>query len=657
MITSAPLGAPGIYRAAPTPSASLLVERLDVCAFVGVAPRGPAWLPRPGEVPTADRPLDAARAARMHRSVALPVESWEEYQRIYGGFEGPGMLPYAVRAFFEEGGRRAYVVRVVARWSDTRRSREATGSVPGLRADGVAPVTVHARNEGAWGNALRASTTFSTREVAFVRADAQGLVLPSDTVVSPGTALRLFDADGSPTLRFVTDLRDEREVGNGAAVLRATLDRPLVDPMRSVEVVELTLTVYDGARREVCAAVALGAQHARSLAVVLRDESELLWPDASWVDRDLVPDDPALLAASMSEAFAGGVDGYTELAHEDFFDDATPAGEGEHRDGIHAAADVYEVASLAVPDLYDPRAQSDDPSPSPYGPGTFGPCVDGARSPRRARVDLDGLRLDPTILDELSRIGELQARVVAFAESSANLVALLDVPPGLRARQVSAWRARFRSSYAAAYHPWLKVRGEGDRADGLALVPPSAIAAGIIARKELRDGLPAGPANEACSAVVDVAERVPPELHGALHQLGVNVFARSVGSVWLTGARTLSHDPSYRQLTVRRLIVMLRRVLTAQTCWIAFEPHTPGLRAEVEHALRALLRRLYRAGAFRGATESEAFFVRCDESINPRYAVDAGQLVAEIGVAPAEPVEFIVLRLRRSADGTLQVEG
>ena len=56
--------------------------------------------------------------------------------------------------------------------------------------------------------------------------------------------------------------------------------------------------------------------------------------------------------------------------------------------------------------------------------------------------------------------------------------------------------------------------------------------------------------------------------------------------------------------------------------------------------------RLYRAGAFRGATESEAFFVRCDESINPRYAVDAGQLVAEIGVAPAEPVEFIVLRLR-----------
>ncbi len=41
------------------------------------------------------------------------------------------------------------------------------------------------------------------------------------------------------------------------------------------------------------------------------------------------------------------------------------------------------------------------------------------------------------------------------------------------------------------------------------------------------------------------------------------------------------------------------------------------------------------AGAFRGATEEEAFFVRCDETNNPALIADAGRLIAEIGVAPA----------------------
>jgi len=69
--------------------------------------------------------------------------------------------------------------------------------------------------------------------------------------------------------------------------------------------------------------------------------------------------------------------------------------------------------------------------------------------------------------------------------------------------------------------------------------------------------------------------------------------------------------------------------------------------------LDSYLRRLYRAGAFRGATEKEAFFVRCDETLNTPYVVDSGQLIAEIGVAPAEPLEFIVLQLARDGDGTL----
>ena len=88
-----PLGAPGLYWLPPNPIRALTGERMDVCAFVGVAPRGPSRIPVLG-APWAPRPC--AEGATGTRSVAVPVESWSEYARLYGKFEGPGLLPYAV---------------------------------------------------------------------------------------------------------------------------------------------------------------------------------------------------------------------------------------------------------------------------------------------------------------------------------------------------------------------------------------------------------------------------------------------------------------------------------------------------------------------------------------------------------------------------------
>src|SRR3954452_3220148 len=103
-------GAPGLYEIPVEPIRALTGIRMDVCAFVGIAPRGPArqplfaadWAPRP-----------CAKGATVLQSVAVPVESWDAYTRLYGAFEGPGLLPYAVASFFENGGRRAYIVRIV----------------------------------------------------------------------------------------------------------------------------------------------------------------------------------------------------------------------------------------------------------------------------------------------------------------------------------------------------------------------------------------------------------------------------------------------------------------------------------------------------------------------------------------------------------------
>ncbi|MGH3823168.1 MAG: phage tail sheath C-terminal domain-containing protein, partial [Pseudonocardiaceae bacterium] len=135
----------------------------------------------------------------------------------------------------------------------------------------------------------------------------------------------------------------------------------------------------------------------------------------------------------------------------------------------------------------------------------------------------------------------------------------------------------------------------------------------------------------------------------------INVFRAERDGFRLSAARTLSYDRSYRQLSVRRLITMLRLVLDRQAQWVVFEPNTTALRTRLHSYLVTFLGELYRGGAFAGDSEDESFFVRSDDSLNPPASLDLGRLVIEVGVAPAEPLEFLVLRISRDGDGGVRV--
>jgi phage tail sheath protein FI len=248
-----------------------------------------------------------------------------------------------------------------------------------------------------------------------------------------------------------------------------------------------------------------------------------------------------------------------------------------------------------------------------------------------------GLRIDPTLPDGLETIVRVQQQLVLTAER-LGVVALLDVPPRLRPRQVLRWRARFDSSWAAAYHPWLRIPTTS-ATGALVDVPPSAAAAGIIARCERRAGVPKGPANELVARAVDVRVRVDEASVAELHRSGVDAFRRGPDGIVLVGARTLSTDRQYRQLTVRRLLQLVERAVGRQLQWTVFEPNDELLRAGLTRAVEHLLRRLFDLGAFAGATPEDAWFLRVTSD------VDLGQLVVEIGVAPSEPTEYVLLRL------------
>lgn len=666
-----PLGAPGVYRTTAPPDRRISGVRMDVCAFVGVAPRGPARELDLSDGREADRPWLALGLPRR-RTVAVAVESFEEYERRFGGFEGPGLLPYSVASFFEQGGRRAFVSRIVH--DDPGGSPDdacASGRLEGFRA-GALDVVLRARDEGTWGNDLRADLGLATRPFAAAALGLDRIRVDADSVVEEGRLVRAVAADGSHALAFARGWVRVEDAGAGAPTLEARLDPPVPAAPVSFECVEGSLLVTDGAgRTERHAGVGFGPDHPRSLARVLALESELLLPDASWADRDVLPDDAAFAARepdvggaldpAATAPFTGGEDRWHEIVPDDFFESG--GGDCDPDDplasGLCAVLRERDVALVCVPDLYSPaplveREPVQDP-PSLAGPA-FAPCVDVAPPAEEEppAPGLDGLRLDPAIPAERDRIRDLQLRVVDAVARRRHPIALLDVPPGLEPREILAWRAGFRSAFSAAYHPWLRIARNDDARDALVRVPPSAFAAGIVAARENAHGIAHGPANELAFAAVDADEHVAPAVHDQLHPEGINVFRLERDGVRLHGARTLARDRAWRQISVRRLVSMIARSLEERMAWTVFESNTPALRSEVESLVRGFLLQLFAVGAFRGAIESEAFFVRCDEALNPGSVVDAGRLVCQVGVAPSEPTEFVVVDLVRESDGNLE---
>jgi uncharacterized protein len=658
------LGAPGVYRLQDERIRSLTGVRMDVCAFAGVAPRGPARAPVL-HAAWAEPPCGARLAggpASVH-AVPVAVESWDAYRRVFGGFEGPGLLPYAVASFFENGGRRAWVARIVHRYDDARDDEGVAASeLSGVRDGAGRPLLLRARSEGAWGNRLRVRLGFRTDPLVFDAASPQQLALPPDTQLPPGTLLRLTLPGGTQVLRFVTSVSDEWEPARGTRTRRAQLELATPAAATAAEVVAAELVVGDGdGRAEYHDGLGLAPDHPRWLAAVLHQESLLLRPDQRWIHDALAVADTRLAGVGMDSPFAGGLDRYADITPADFFDELwTPGAECPGR-GVHAFAELADVAMLVVPDLYSPGALAPTESvadpPSLAGP-TFERCVTVAAPAAAAPPpqELDGLLLDPEQPADLEEIVRHQRRLVELAELLRSFVVLLDVPPRLDQPRTLQWRGRFGSAFAAAYHPWLAVARADDGRAGLVRVNPAGAAAGLIAAREHAHGITYGPANELAAGVVDVAERVAPQRHDVLHQAGINVFLRDRDGVRLTAARTLARTPEYRQLSVRRLMTMLQRSVEQQMQWTVFEPNHEPLRADVRHVLRSFLRQLYRANAFTGAREEDAFFVRCDAELNPPAVVDACRLVVEIGVAPAEPTEFIVLRIARGDDGTFGLE-
>jgi phage tail sheath protein FI len=266
-------------------------------------------------------------------------------------------------------------------------------------------------------------------------------------------------------------------------------------------------------------------------------------------------------------------------------------------------------------------------------------CVPDLMSP------MPGQQLD------LDTIKGVQTMMIAHCERLGDRVAIIDPPPDLMPQEVGKWRmdvAGYDSNYAALYYPWVTVM---DPVTNRPInIPPSGHMAGIWARNDATRGVHKAPANEVVLGAIGLAYQTTKGEQDTLNPNGVNCIRAFPGRgirVW--GARTLTSDPAWRYINVRRLFNFVEKSIENGTQWVVFEPNDRKLWARVRRDVTAFLKMVWRDGALFGSTPEEAFYVKCDDELNPPESRDLGRLIIEIGLAPVKPAEFVIFRISQWA--------
>ena len=189
--------------------------------------------------------------------------------------------------------------------------------------------------------------------------------------------------------------------------------------------------------------------------------------------------------------------------------------------------------------------------------------------------------------------------------------------------------------------------------------------AGTYARSDIERGVHKAPANEVVRGIItrDLNGNKKPlrftinkAEHDLLNPKGVNVirdFRADRRDIRVWGARTMSSDGQWRYVNVRRLFLFVEESIDEGTQWVVFEPNYEQTWAAVRRSITNFLVRVWRSGALVGATQEEAFFVKCDRTTMTQDDIDNGRLICLIGIAPVKPAEFVIFRIsQKTAEAT-----
>lgn len=628
---------PGVYieevNTGPVPIEAVSTS---TAGFVGMTERGPAAGP------------------------PILVTSFAEYTRIFGGYlpEALGdkrFLTPAVKGFFDNGGQRLYVKRVVASATGgaiakaqrlpppVKSEKPASGGTSEKPASGGTSdkpeassasdkagaagsandqpaassatvdiagqsVTINAINVGNWGNDLvlkLSRVSMIRRKVDKPRivknnVDNDSIQLDSAAGFYSGALLE-FDTGGTKTYNQIASI-------NGHTIVLATplSSANVLQPHTTISTLEFNLIVTYKHTVENHTFLALSDLTPNYFVDQINNTSQLI--NVSSLEKPLAitrdknpltfPSPPDSLPVKLS----GGGDGTP--TYDDYIGNGEWPGK---RTGIQALEDIDEISIVAAPGITD---QS----------------VINALLIHCAQLKYRFAIVDPDYADDPNPLEDIKAQ-----------------------------RGNYDSQYAALYFPRVLVNNPFK--PGKIAIPPSGHMAGIYARVDNDRGVYKAPANEVIMGILGldllINKREQDILNPPPHQINVlrdfSVEGRGL-RVW--GARCITSDSTWKYISVRRLFIFIEKSLDRGTQWVVFEPNDYTLWKRVIQSVSAFLTTIWRGGALLGEKASDAFYVTCGLGTTmTQDDIDNGRLVLEVGIAPVKPAEFVIIRISQTATG------
>jgi hypothetical protein len=622
----------------------------------------------------------------------LLVTSVADFERKFGGPDGTKVLPLAIRGFFDNGGRRAFISRVIANDADAATLEpDFDGVATRIRAVGSDGRLTLSSVVGA-----RVDTGITLKPLAAGGSDialAIDKVIPSINVVVASTPA---DLDG------VTPLTHYAEIGgtSGTGDLQVSAAYPGAYGNRLS--VSLEAELVDNAQVE-----SAGPSNTYVLSrvdflrpgdrvYITRDSGPALarvarvvavQPGPRTVELEIPmppppdPMDPPLPPPDVTGSVISLIGWRLDVLL-----DGRPA---ESLSRLPARVDVDSGAAVELQTAVADRSQwvrvtaagSDDPpvidplaSPGPGGFPTFalgapvlltggseGTAVaaldvigsDTARTGLKALEAQDGINLiaapgfpQQSVVNELiSQAERLMDRFAVFENEAED-----DEPTDALTQ-----RALYNSKYAAMYYPWVEVIDPVTRTHRA--LPPSGHVLGAYARTDNDRGVFKAPANVVLRNVLGFSRDVSNGEQDLLNPEGVDVLRRfdGLGNV-IWGARTVSADTLWRYVPVRRLFIFLEQSIVRGTRYAVFEPNDLRLWARIRDSVTNFLTSQWRAGALFGRTPEEAFFVKVDETTTTQDDRDNGRVNIIVGIAPVKPAEFVVFQIGQAPNSVIVAE-
>jgi len=584
------------------------------------------------------------------------ITSFTEFERVYGGLEqlivddGAGgavtresYLAHAARAFFLNGGKRLYVSRVFASTGANPANWGVSTLARTFRAN-ADTATWWGRWPGQYGNVRLVVRAVRRNNVAFDHnpnagpgpafgVQARGLTRGAVVEVSPANATPAADADLDINLLRVVDVDRSDLDPTGLARQRfVDHDGTVQQVPAGSQIKEVVLTVRVEAGTDVVDVYSELATHPaqrRWIGKILQaadpeDEDAIVYLDTDSPDDPSVPADlgraadlmVALQTAVEGERLTGGNDGGLVTPDMLLGEEADPDDALAKATGLRALGEIDDIAIVALPDG-----------------GTF---------------------------DDLTACEQAADRLIAHAEAKRYRIGIVDAPLGSSMNEVREFRGKFDSTRAALYHPWIEILDPLERpAQGApprrVMLPPSGFVAGIYARNDITRGVYKAPANEVVMGLTRFEANINTPRNEVLNPEGINAlrFFEGRGSrVW--GARTMTSDPEWKYVNVRRLFIYLEHSIDKAMQWAVFEPNNERLWRIVRETVEDFLYLQWLNGALLGNKPEEAYFVRCDRTTMTQNDLDNGRLICLVGVAPTKPAEFVIFRVGQwSADSKI----